>query len=54
MDTSRKAMHMVSAQVGCNDDQALSLMLERARARAVDLSIEEIALAVVERHIRFD
>jgi L-cysteine desulfidase len=45
-------MHMVSAQVGCTDEQALALM--QARARAVDLPVEEIALAVVERHIRFD
>ena len=45
-------MHMVSAQVGCTDDQALALMQERARA--VDMSVEEIARAIVERHIRFD
>ena len=43
---------MVSAQVGCTDAEAVSLLQERARA--VDLSVEEVALAVVERHIRFD
>jgi hypothetical protein len=45
-------MHMVSAQVGCTGDQAL-ILIER-RARSDDLSVEDIALAVVERHIRFD
>ena len=47
-----QAMHLVAAQTGCTDDQALILLEERARS--VGLGVEEIALAVVEHHIRFN
>ena len=41
---------MVAAQLGCSDNYALAVIKERAVA--VDLSVEEIALAIVEGHIR--
>ena len=46
-----QAVHMVSEQTGCGDNQALAVIQKR---KFFGLSVEEIALAIVERHIRFD
>ena len=47
-----QAMGMVSVQVGCTVDDALLLM--KARARSDDVSVDEIAAAIVEGTLRFD
>jgi AmiR/NasT family two-component response regulator len=47
-----QASGMVSVQAGCTPDQALALM--NARAEKCGRKVEEIAVAVVERRIRFD
>jgi hypothetical protein len=43
---------MVSVQADCTLDEALLLL--RARARSSDLSLTDIAGAVIDRDIRFD
>jgi hypothetical protein len=43
---------MVSVQVSCTLDEALLLL--SARARTTDISIEQVAIAVVAGDIRFD
>jgi hypothetical protein len=44
-------VRIVSTQLGWSENHALALI--RERAGAIDLPVEEIALAVVEGHIRF-
>jgi hypothetical protein len=46
------AQGMVAGQMDCTLDEALQLM--KARAHATNLSLEEVAIAVIERRIRFD
>ena len=48
----RSAQGMVAAQVGCTLEEALRLIA--ARADATDLTLDEVAVAVIERRIRFD
>ena len=47
-----RAAKMVSEQAGCQVDEALALMHERAEEARV--SIDEIAADVLDRSIRFD
>jgi AmiR/NasT family two-component response regulator len=48
----RSAQGMVAAQMGCTVEEALRLMA--AHADTTDMTLEELAAAVVERRIRFD
>jgi hypothetical protein len=47
-----QAVGMVSAQAACSASQALDLMKDRARAQ--QLTLDEIAEGVLDRAIRFD
>jgi hypothetical protein len=47
-----QAMGMISVQVHCSVDDALLLMQARAQSSGWDL--EQVAIVVVERRIRFD
>ena len=47
-----QAQGMVSVQAHCTVEEALAKMNEQAKASAV--SLDAIALAVVERRVRFD
>ena len=46
-----QASGMVAAQAGCSPDTALGLM--RERAEATNISLNDIAVAVLERRTRF-
>jgi AmiR/NasT family two-component response regulator len=47
-----QATGMISAQLDCGIDEALVRL--RAHAYAAELPIDEVAKAVISRHLRFD